>query len=584
MESSFLTLRDYFPFPSIRDNQVRVINEIEKAIHDGKKYIILEAPTGFGKSPVAVTVAKYFGESHTCTATKDLQAQYQRDFPFLRLVKGRNNFVCIDAKEKVEQTFNMALTDVITAEEGACVLDSNYDCPYMTRYDDYEVTSSIDKLHPETERITLNDTAISVLQDRSPCDYYHQKWIALRSAHTLYNYKYFLSMIKTALRMPEGSKGLIKKKKLLIIDECHDFENELKDFNSVSLSTFFLRTILPDFKIPDNPHQDLLYIPKTWMPILRDTLDQLVEYREGADLSEQKTRKRVIIVDRYIDKLNTLIYELEDLDSLNWVVSRIERKNNAPKGEIVKVTFLPLSVSRYSRDVFKFGDTVLMMSATILSKDAFCRMIGMPDSEVAFITTGSEFPKTNRPIYTLNIGKMSAKTMDSILPNVARKCDELMNRYSNVKGIIHTTSYKQLEFIKNNLSPSNKARLIETGEDFKREEVVERHLKETRPTVLISPSFHQGLDLKDDASRFQIIVKIPYPDLTDKWIKAKMEKDPRWYTWRTCLNLVQSYGRSVRSKTDYADTYILDSNIHLLMEQARNMLPKWFIEGFVGGI
>jgi hypothetical protein len=30
--------------------------------------------------------------------------------------------------------------------------------------------------------------------------------------------------------------------------------------------------------------------------------------------------------------------------------------------------------------------------------------------------------------------------------------------------------------------------------------------------VLISPSFNTGLDLKDDYARFQIIVKVPYPN------------------------------------------------------------------------
>jgi ATP-dependent DNA helicase DinG len=38
--------------------------------------IILEAPTGFGKSPVAVSMGVTLGSSYICSATKDLQAQY----------------------------------------------------------------------------------------------------------------------------------------------------------------------------------------------------------------------------------------------------------------------------------------------------------------------------------------------------------------------------------------------------------------------------------------------------------------------------------------------------------------------------
>ena len=51
-----------------------------------------------------------------------------------------------------------------------------------------------------------------------------------------------------------------------------------------------------------------------------------------------------------------------------------------------------------------------------------------------------------------------------------------------------------------------------------RDEVITKHIDSTEPTVLISPSLHLGLDLKDDLSRFQIIVKVPYGNLGDRWI------------------------------------------------------------------
>ena len=71
------------------------LNEICEALNSGYKHILLEAPTGFGKSPVAVAVAMTMGSSYICTSTKDLQTQYSRDFPFLRVAKGANNFRCL---------------------------------------------------------------------------------------------------------------------------------------------------------------------------------------------------------------------------------------------------------------------------------------------------------------------------------------------------------------------------------------------------------------------------------------------------------------------------------------------------------
>ena len=39
----------------------------------------------------------------------------------------------------------------------------------------------------------------------------------------------------------------------------------------------------------------------------------------------------------------------------------------------------------------------------------------------------------------------------------------------------------------------------------------------------------EGIDLKDDLSRFQIITKVPYPNLGDERIKIRCNKDYIWY-------------------------------------------------------
>jgi hypothetical protein len=83
-----------FPFRTLRKSQDYVLKEIDSAFKSGYKYILLEAPTGIGKSGIAISVARALGTSYICTSTKDLQTQYARDFPFLRVVKGKNNFIC----------------------------------------------------------------------------------------------------------------------------------------------------------------------------------------------------------------------------------------------------------------------------------------------------------------------------------------------------------------------------------------------------------------------------------------------------------------------------------------------------------
>jgi ATP-dependent DNA helicase DinG len=157
-----------------------------------------------------------------------------------------------------------------------------------------------------------------------------------------------------------------------------------------------------------------------------------------------------------------------------------------------------------------------MMSATILDSKTFCTSLGLAPEEVKFIRVTSDFPIENRPLYPMNIAYLNFNSLQlqEVKTKISKTIDNLLTLHKNHKGIIHTTSYEQLNFIKENISETNKRRLIVTDPEIQREEVVEEHVNTTKPTVLISPSLHMGLDLKDNLSRFQIITKVPYLTLT----------------------------------------------------------------------
>jgi ATP-dependent DNA helicase DinG len=83
-----------FPYDKygIREAQRKVLEGIDMAIQAGKNYIIIQAPTGVGKSAISYALLRYFEEGYVCTGTKALQDQYLGDFETLLTVKGRNNF------------------------------------------------------------------------------------------------------------------------------------------------------------------------------------------------------------------------------------------------------------------------------------------------------------------------------------------------------------------------------------------------------------------------------------------------------------------------------------------------------------
>jgi ATP-dependent DNA helicase DinG len=567
------TILKHFPFPTVRERQKEVLDIIESTIKSGYKYIFLEAPTGFGKTPVAITLARYLGSSHICTATKDLQTQYRRDFPFVVEVKGRGNFPCI-VKE------DMGLDE--SCNYGPCIKDESYDCSYKTRLMDYRVEAQgtvheLVKLDPFAERKyveKIRSKSKVVELDWRPCHYYHQKWIGAHSTHTVYNYRYFLSDIFYA--------GATQKRNLLVLDEAHQLEHEVADFRSFTVR----KNMLPFLKMhmPDTSVDDI----ETWLDFCINLKERLFEFTEKAqgiiERSNQKVSLEPYTEKNLIDGLEldkSLAAAINDIKTNkdNWIVSGFQRDS---ANQLVKVTLTPLDVSGYFDPILDKGSLSLFMSATILSKDHMCKMTGLDPEKVKFLRIeDSDFPVRNRPIHMMNVAWLSAKTMNVNMPKIAQAVDNIMSIHRNEKGIIHTTSYWQLQFIRDNISKENGSRLIETASSLDRSEVLEKHYTSKKPTVLISPSLHLGVDLKDDLSRFQVIVKVPYPDLTDKKIAAKKDRDPKWYTWNTLLRLVQAYGRSVRSSDDHATTYMLDSSASYLLKNAGGLMPKWFTEAIV---
>ena len=58
----------------------------------------------------------------------------------------------------------------------------------------------------------------------------------------------------------------------------------------------------------------------------------------------------------------------------------------------------------------------------------------------------------------------------------------------------------------------------------------------------------EGVDLKDDLSRFQIVIKMPFDSLADPRIKKLTEMNSNWYSCEMMKKFIQQCGRSTRNK------------------------------------
>jgi Rad3-related DNA helicase len=264
-------------------------------------------------------------------------------------------------------------------------------------------------------------------------------------------------------------------------------------------------------------------------------------------------------------------------DKDNFVVNDPVRDLN---GNFRTISVKPIDVSKFANTFFE-TDYQIFMSATI-DKPSFCENMGLEEEDVAFVDSQkSPFPIEHRKIDLLNIRRLSYGSTDEDELEVIKTIDRILDEHSHERGLILTSSIPRCQKILRYLSPKNTRRIRichSRNKDGKtQDEVILEHAKD--PTgVLLSSSLWEGVDLKDDLSRFQIIAKVPYPNYKEKRTKAKMDKFPMWYTSQTLTKLLQGFGRSIRSEDDWAKTYVLDTAVNNVFFKAQQMIPKAYYD------
>jgi len=529
--------------------QKEILEQVEIAMRESKKFIILEAPVGFGKSAIAASLCNHLGSAYILTSTKQLQDQYSADFGF-PVVIGKSNFTCLVPTSSGKH---------LPCHMGRCEADWKLpDCPHYLTFQEYVEHKS---------GACKRDAKCEHLKDKKLCYYYEQKWDAFRAPIMVANYPFFL----TELRYTQDIFG----KKLIVCDEAHDLEKQIVGFASFSLR----RSTLAEYRVKKDNTEVVIPDKGTenasaWEQSLHETQKELQLFI-GDYIGDDSMQDRVSACNNTLESLKDFLENLE-ADPEGWVVNSIRRGNDGIT--IEEVVFQPLEVSSYTDWLFETADIVLFMSATVFSKEVFCRTFGIPEKDATFIRVKeSSFPIENRRIYALDTARLSRSSIDAQMPEIARAVDDIMTNHAGERGVVHTTTYQQARYIRDHVSDLNRVRLASTEGVSSRSALLKAHGSRDE-SVLISPSLYQGVDLKDELSRFQILVKVPYPDLSDRRTKIKLDRDPGWYAWQTALRLVQTYGRSVRSETDHADTYVLDSQFTWFIQRHRDLFPEYFLE------
>jgi Rad3-related DNA helicase len=544
-------IEKYFPFPEIRPQQKKAIEFTLNEFKSGKKFVILEMGVGCGKSATAVTISRYIQNNYKrtedyeigswfLTTQKTLQEQYMRDF-------GGGN------------TLNSMKT-IKSAESFCC---KQHDTSHESNKLSCGEVSRIYKLNPAF-KLFYSDCR----GNGGNCRYVIAKQEFLNSLESVTNYSYFFAESNYA--------GKIKPRDLLVLDEAHNIEDQASKFIEVTFSERFAKTINVSFPSKTDNSSVISWIKIKYLIKLKRELKnikaKLDELNSSNSSNEyQKLANRYDKLDKHVCKINRF---LDIYDESNWVINIIPAKGNSMR----HIEFKPVDVSQYMEsNLFRFGNKILLMSATILDKTAFCKSLGIPEEQTSFLRLPSPFDPKNKPVYILPAGSMSKSNVDKTLPGMCELIQTILEQHKDQKGIIHATNFKIVNYIIENIKDN---RLI-THDSKNREQILKMHTQTDQPTVLISPSMSEGVDLVDNLSRFQILCKIPYPYLGDKVVKKRMENNVGWYDFKTMISIIQSFGRSIRSKDDHATSYVLDSDWVRFFRKNKKNFPDDFIKCLV---
>jgi Rad3-related DNA helicase len=571
-----------FPKQEYRDGQKEAIEFALKSFNEGKKIVILECPTGSGKSAIGMTVADMVPASYYITITKILQDQLADDFGGrLITLKGRNAYPCTFYKREGQKLVDRMLwtADKLreahksypTCATGYCRTKENRDQPgaspsYCSR--------CMPQGGPQGDGKMKGDLDIDQLpySRYSACPYYEKVFSAINARKVTMNFSSFLYQTCMTKRFDEP-------RDLMIIDECHNIEPQLLDFVSFSINDLHLQQhgiFIPDLS---SPYDYYVWLIDTKVATILAEVVKKARNEDNFKLADD--------LEYTLKKFQMFIHRIEESDddrTTEWVSDYEERLNNNGEVQYRSVTIRPVFATAFANKLlFKYADRILLMSATVLDVNVVCRSLGLDKSQIAAKRLRNRFPVKNRPIYLRTVAKMTGgkSAMHKWAPQLVDGVNDIMDKHEGEKGIIHTHNFAIMEYLMNYCNSDAKNRFLCQRDFFNKTKMLEEHGR-LDDSVIIAPAMHEGVDLVDDMSRFQIICKVPFANFFDnQQLARRVEIDRRYYIWLTALKLVQMYGRSIRSQDDHAMTYVLDESIYRFLDDAKNMLPIWFKEAII---
>lgn len=524
-----------------RDNQESIVSRVlTEYLVNNKKNVVLCLDTGAGKSVIAAVISECLRKltqpalptfilMHQNTLTKQYHDSFKDNGEDkFALIKGAVNYKCNYLRKKLSNNFTMA-----------------------------------DECQKE------HMSAADVSRNCHSCEYAESRKLLNTTHNLITNYSYFFISKLWA--------DHLDNRDFHIFDEAHLINDIFSEHSAIYVSDKRLTEYIGELE----DEGLAIFLPE--VNILRDLRAQIINNK----VTEDNFCEFLTILNGSYSRIESEFSTMaEESDNLAGKV-KYSKKHKKYKNLNCKIgdyfhygyecVFDSTPNIEFSVKPIFIGDMIeafsskfnLFMSATITQEYAETTF-KLKDSETAFVTDNPTFDPENRPIYflgksVLNYNSMKDKETLKEIVLLARKITEL---HDKDKGIILTPSFKVNEMLGNLI---NNVKVFEHTRGIDTSKLIKEFENCKEPCVLISPSLYEGLDLDGDSSRYQIIVKTPYPSLGDKRTAYIADKYPEVYKMNTLYKILQGIGRSVRSADDWACSYFIDKNSFYLYNTNYNI-------------
>lgn len=552
--------------PSFREKQKQSIMAVMKGIeNDDVDVVKLNAPTGAGKSLILYTAVVATGGSGFITTPLNTLVDQMDTDEFMSdkviTLKGRNNYNCIHPEDKGTPV-----------DEAICQRQSTFECDVKDK-----------------------------------CPYYGRKARALDHPTVVTNMSYLMA----EGMIPDEVAETLGDRSKLVVDECQNIEDFAMSFIQFTVSQRTVpRPVWKNISIPPERREDDMEYLIEWLE--DEVLTAVRNYAQELqtltimDTDESKELESLKQFEMRVQNF------LRDVKNNEWIAEMdVDFKKNAKNQR--KIVFNPVFIGRFLEDLlWSRGETVILSSATIPG-EGWLDEIGLGDKEVMDIKVGSMFPVDNRPVIcNLDVGKMVSEYSDNkdnrkenAYP-MAKRIMELAIHHEGEKGFVHCRSYNIAKMLRDALLNHQSVEIggkeydtrkwvnenVMMQDRYNREESLEEWINNDKQ-VFMSVAMDEGVDLKYDKCRWQVLAKTLYPFMDKRMKRRKEIADNKnksgefwnYYNRKAVIQLQQAYGRGVRARDDECVFYILDSSAagnRGLIQMNAELFNEWFLEAVQG--